>query len=194
LQWLHLDSATSSKFILWHDAWKLEYDHLLGNASLSTFAWQREIDRCWATIWWTRIPVAIDVQITTDKTFKCVFCLRSAPGHKRICNSFAEGERRRTVSKKYEGERGVPPTKPPELQRKRQRRPKCRPPSTSSPSKEVVTQNLFAPLWQRPWTSTFPVLSYAGHRWLWSVRSWLPPMSASPPISPPPWRVPHVIG
>jgi hypothetical protein len=34
-----------------YDAWKPEYDHLLGNASLSTFPWQRGIDRCCTTVW-----------------------------------------------------------------------------------------------------------------------------------------------
>jgi hypothetical protein len=29
---------------------------------------------------------------TTDEPFKCVFCLRSAPGHTRTRNSFAKGE------------------------------------------------------------------------------------------------------
>jgi hypothetical protein len=35
--------------ILWHDAWKPEYGHMLGNASLSRFPRQHEIDRCWTT-------------------------------------------------------------------------------------------------------------------------------------------------
>ncbi|PNF44139.1 hypothetical protein B7P43_G03192 [Cryptotermes secundus] len=29
------------------------------------------------------------MQITIDKPFNCVLCLRSTPGHKRMCNSFA---------------------------------------------------------------------------------------------------------
>jgi hypothetical protein len=61
--------------ILWHDAWTPECEHLLGNASLSTFSWQRAIDHCWTTVWETRIPVATDTQTTTDEPFtSCVLC------------------------------------------------------------------------------------------------------------------------
>jgi hypothetical protein len=38
--------------------------------------------------------VATDTQITTDEEFVCVFCLWSAPGHKRTHNLFAVSQSR----------------------------------------------------------------------------------------------------
>jgi hypothetical protein len=46
----------TSLWTLWHDAWKPEYDRLLGGASLSTFPWQRGIDRCSTTVWVNTLP------------------------------------------------------------------------------------------------------------------------------------------